>query len=115
MAGLTMPDLSAGEGPDRTALWSSRLGVGREASFLTRENKSRCRTPTRELQEIPDLGEEGSSVRRRMTSSVESVRYLEATGRNRLSLCRDTTMGTWNVRTMFQSGMAAQIAAEMQR
>lgn len=42
------------------------------------------------------------------------MRYLEATGWNRLSVSRDTTI-TWNVRTMFQSGKAAQIAAEMQR
>ena len=50
-----------------------------------------------------------------MKSSGESLRYLEAAGRNRLSLFRDTTIGTWNVRTMFQSGKAAQIAAEMQK
>ena len=50
-----------------------------------------------------------------MKSSGESLRYLEAAGRNRLSLFRDTTIGTWNMRTMFQSGNAVQIAAEMRR
>ena len=100
----------AGEGSDKKALWSSRLAVGREASFLTPENKLTAvatETPTRELlREIPNLREEGSSVRRSMKSSGESLRYLEAAGRNRLSLFRDTIMGTWNVRTMFQSGKA---------
>ncbi|XP_020602207.1 craniofacial development protein 2-like [Orbicella faveolata] len=49
-----------------------------------------------------------------MKSSSECLRYLEATRRNCLSLSRDTTKGTWNVMTMFQSGKAAEIAAEMQ-
>ena len=39
LAGSTMPDWSAREGSDKIAPWSSRLGVGREASFLTLENK----------------------------------------------------------------------------
>ena len=68
--------------------------------------------PTKESREIPYLGEEGSSVRRREKSSGQSLRYLEATGWNWLSLSRDTTRGTWNVRTMFLSGKAAQIGAD---
>ena len=35
LAGLTMPDWSVGEGTDKTTPWSSRLGVGREASNAT--------------------------------------------------------------------------------
>ena len=89
--------------------------LGVRPTFSPRKTSLATETPTRELREIPYLREEGSSVRRRMKSSGESLRYLEATGRNRLSLSRDTTIGTWNVRTMFQSGKAAQIAAEMQR
>ena len=93
-----MLDWSAGVG----------LGVGVRPTFSPRK------TNTRNTQEIPYLGEEGSSVRR-MNSGSESFRYLEATGRNHLSLSRDTTMGTWNVRTMFPGGKAAQIATEMKR
>ena len=92
--------------------WGLQLGV--RPAFSPRKASLTTETPTRELREIPYLGEEGSSIRRRMKSSGESLKYLEATGRNRLSLSRDTTIGTWNVRTMFQSGKAAQIAAEMQ-
>ena len=40
LAGSAMPDWSARGGPDKTAFWSSRLGVGCEASFLTPGNKS---------------------------------------------------------------------------
>ena len=89
-------------------------GLGMRPAFSLR--KINLATEMRELlQEIPYLREEGSSVTRSMKSSGESLRYLEATGRNRFSLFRDTTIGTWNVRTMFQSGKATQIAAEMQR
>ena len=46
----------------------------------------------RELQEIPYLGEEGASVKRRKKSSGGRLRCLEATGWNCLSLSRDMTM-----------------------
>ena len=35
LAGLTMPDWSAEEGPDETTPWSPRLGVRRGASIST--------------------------------------------------------------------------------
>ena len=59
-------------------------GGGRDACFLTLENKS-C---NRNANERTYLGEEGSSVRKRMKSSGESLRHLEATGRNHLSLSK---------------------------
>ena len=70
---------------------------------------------TTELQEISYLGEEISSDRRRMMTNRESLGYLEDTRRSSRSLSRDATIGTWNLRTMFQSGKAAQIAVAMQR
>ena len=113
LAGSTMLDWSAGEGSDTTAPWSPRLGVGVRPAFSPRKTSPTTETPTRELQEIPCLGEEGSSLRRRIKSGGESLRFLEATGQNCLSLSRDTTIGTWNVRTMLQSGKAAQIDERM--
>ena len=88
-------------------------GLGVRPAFSPRKTSLATETPTREL--LRELFER-SSVRRSVKSSGEkSLRYLEAAGRHRLSLFRDTTIGTWNVRTMFQSGKAAQIAPEMQR
>ena len=71
------------------------------------------KTPTREPQETTFLEEEGSSPRRPMTSCGESRRPPEAIGPNTLSLTRKTIIGTWNVKTMYQSGKTAQVAAEM--
>ena len=76
LVGLTMPGRSVGEGSDKTAPWSSRWGVGLQGSFLTPGNSLGTEIPMRKLQEIPYLGEEGSSVRKRMKSSGESLRYL---------------------------------------
>ena len=90
LAGSTMPDWSVGEGPDKTAPWSSRWGVGLEGSFLTPGNSLDTEIPMRKLQEIPYLGEEGSAVRRRMKSSGKSLKYLEATRWDCLSLSRNT-------------------------
>ena len=44
----------------------------------------------------------------------ESCGHTEATGRIPLLSTRTTiTVGTWNVRTMWETGKTAQVAAEM--
>ena len=114
MAGSTMPDWSAGEGQTKQHPGPPGWGLGMSPPFSTFKTRLATEIPARELQEIPYLGEEGSSVRRKVKSSGESLRYLEATGWNWLSLSRDTTRGTRNLRTMFLSGKAAQVGAEVQ-
>ena len=86
MAGSTMPDWSAGEGQTKQHPGPPGWGLGMSPPFSTFKTRLATEIPTRELQEIPYLGEEGSSVRRRVKSSGESLRYLEATGWNWLSL-----------------------------
>ena len=54
-----MPDWSAGEGSDKKALWSSRVGVGREASFLTPENKLSYRNANERSTTRDSLSEGG--------------------------------------------------------
>ena len=71
-------------------------------------------TPTRELREDTALGESSSSARRQMTFCGESQEPLEATGPTiLLSTRKNITIGTWNVRTMYQTGKTFQIAQEM--
>ena len=59
LAGSTMPDWSAGEGSDKKALWSSRLGVGHGASFLTPENKLSYRNANERTTTRDSLSEGG--------------------------------------------------------
>ena len=42
-----------------------------------------------------------------------SLEYTEATRRTPLLSSRSINVGTWNVRTMFETGKTAQVAAEM--
>ena len=71
-------------------------------------------TPTRELREDMALGESSASTRRLMTLCGESQEPLEATGPTTLlSTRKNITIGTWNVRTMYQAGKTFQIAQEM--
>ena len=90
-------------------------GFGARSALSPGKTRLATETPTRQLQEIRYLGEEVSPVRRRMKSSGESLRHLEATGRNHLSLSKDTTIGTWNALTLLQSARAVLVVAEMQR
>ena len=59
------------------------------------------------------LEEEGSSSRRPMTSCGESRKNTKATGLSTFLSTKHINMGTWNVRTMYQTGMTAQVAAAM--
>lgn len=60
------------------------------------------------------LREDGPTAGESMMPS--SVSLLEATKRTTIISTRTTTnIGTWNVRTMFETGKTAQVAAEMRR
>ena len=59
------------------------------------------------------LGRGGPPQRRRMTPYGESRMTLEATRPNTLLGKRAIRMGTWNVRTMYETGKTSQIAAEI--
>ena len=51
-----------------------------------------------------------------MTQGGESQKHLEATlPKTILSTGDTTTIGTWNVRTMFEAGKTAQVATEMNK
>ena len=59
----------------------------------------------------PDLGEEGSS-NRTMTQGSDSQKEA-TTPTPLLSSKRISRIGTWNIRTMYEAGKVAQVAAEM--
>ena len=59
------------------------------------------------------LEEEGPLIRGSMTPCGESLEYAEATRPTPLLSTRSINVGTWNVRTMFETGKTAQVAAEM--
>lgn len=62
------------------------------------------------------MRKDGSSSRRCMTHSGESQTHLEATlPKTILSTRAIITIGTWNVRTMYEAGKTAQVAAEMRK
>ena len=48
-----------------------------------------------------------------MTPCGESRESSEATGSSTLLSSRNITIGSWNVRTLYQTGKTAQVAAEM--
>ena len=70
-------------------------------------------TCTRMNQVSSALGRGEPPQRRQMTPCGESQMTLEATRPKTLLIQRATRMGTWNVRTMYETGKAFQIAAEM--
>lgn len=76
-----MPDWSAGEGQIKQHPGPTVYGLGVRPAFSTRKTSLAAETPTRDLTRDSLSGEEGSSVRRRMKSSSECLRYLEATRR----------------------------------
>ena len=59
------------------------------------------------------LEEEGSSSRGPMMQCGESRKNTDATGLSTLLSTKHINMGTWNVRTMYETGKTAQVAAEM--
>jgi Reverse transcriptase (RNA-dependent DNA polymerase)/Domain of unknown function (DUF6451)/Endonuclease/Exonuclease/phosphatase family len=80
---------------------------------LSHKKKLVTKTSTRHTTDISVLGEDRFPSEELMTSSSES-QNLEA-ARPTPILCTRTTanIGTWNVRTMYESGKTAQIATEM--
>ena len=87
-----------------------RLGVG--LATLPRKNHVATETPMINQQALQVLEEEGLSLRRCMTSCQES-REEAATLTTLLTTRKTLNIGTWNIRTMFESGKALQIAREM--
>ena len=72
------------------------------------------KTQIKNSKERSDLGKDGSPNREFMKSGGQS--QLETNRRTTILSTRTTTkLGTWNVRTMFETGKTAQVAAEMQK
>ena len=80
--------------------------------LLLLKKKIATETPTKDT-ETTVLEEEGSSFRRLMTPCGESRESSEATGSSTLLSSRNITIGSWNVRTLYQTGKTAKVAAEM--
>ena len=76
------------------------------------KNTPTTETPTR-IQDISTSEREGSSLGGFMKPGGESQGSLEATRRITPLLTKVTSIGTWNVRTMFETGKTCQVAAEM--
>jgi len=84
-----------------------RLGVG--LAPLPRKSYAATETPMMNRQTPQVLGEEGLSSRRCMTSCREN-RKEPATLTTLLLTRKTLNIGTWNIRTMFESGKTAQVA-----
>lgn len=115
LVGSTKPGRTHGRGQTKSNTWSSRLGVGRGANNPTPKKKNNVTySRTRNTKVTKALGEDGPIAGESMTPSRESP--LEATRPTTIISTRTTTnIGTWNVRTMFETGKTAQVAAEMRR
>jgi hypothetical protein len=89
-------------------------GLGEGLATPPRKNPEATETPTREPKDISALGEDGSPAGELMTPGGESQSHLEATRPTTIVSTRTTiNIGAWNVRTMYETGKTAQVAAEM--
>ena len=87
--------------------------AGRGVSTLTSEKLFATEAFTA-AQETPVLGEEGPAPAGSMTCGGQS-RKDASVPTTLLSTKKKTTIATWNVRTMYEAGKAAQVSAEMRR
>ena len=88
------------------------MGVGVGPTTHPCKKNTVTETSTEETTTQPDLGEEGPETAGIMTSGGESRK--EASGPTTLLNTKTTLMiGAWNVRTMYEAGKTAQVAAEM--
>lgn len=88
------------------------LGVGPTTPPRKKRNVTDSRTRNSKVTKA--LGEDGLIAGESMTPSRESL--LEATRPITIISTRTiTNIGTWNVRTMFETGKTAQVASEMRR
>ena len=89
------------------------MGVG--LTPLPLKNLYVTKTPTRENQNNSAQGTDAPSAEGPMTRGSES-QNMEATQPTYiLSTRTNITIGAWNVQTMYQTGKAAQVAAEMRK
>ena len=89
------------------------MGVG--LTTLPRKNPSVTETLTTNHPATIFLGAEGSSDEDRMTFCGESQMMETTAPTTLLTTKKPLKIGTWNVRTLFESGKAAQVAIEMNR
>ena len=87
-----------------------RLGVG--LATLPRKNHVATETPMINQQTLQVLEEEALSSRRCMTSCKES-RKEAATLTTLLTTRKTLDIGTWKIRTVFESGKTLQLGREM--
>ncbi|KAH3857663.1 hypothetical protein DPMN_100274 [Dreissena polymorpha] len=72
--------------------------------------------PNRITTDITDLGEGGPPAGGRMTPDGESQCQLEPIPpKTIISTRTNNTIGTWNVRTMYETDKTAQVAAEIRK
>ena len=92
--------------------WSSRLGVRHRANNPVLQKKHVTETATR----LPEnhLVQEDNSQAEPMTRTGESPREASSL-KNLLTARTKTRIGTWNIRTLFDTGRSAQVASEMRR
>ena len=78
------------------------------------KNCTATETPRRIPRDTTAWGVNGPLAQRPITPSRESQVHLEAARSTTIILPRTTTTsGTWNVRTIYDTGKTAQVAAEM--
>ncbi|KAK7110430.1 hypothetical protein V1264_014307 [Littorina saxatilis] len=115
LAGVTTPDRSEVNGA-RLSIHPGPPGWGLCEGLTTHPWKKIPVTErsTRDTRNISALGEDGSPAGELMKHGGESQMPLETTEPTTIMSTRTTTtLGTWNVRTMFETGKTAQVAAEM--
>ena len=106
-----MPGRSKGRGLTKSTHRSSRSGVRDGSTTRSYKKRTVTKTSTAEEDDLV-LGEGGPAVAGSMTCWSESQK--EASGPTTLLSTKTTiNIGAWNVRTMYETGKTAQVAAEM--
>ena len=91
-------------------------GLGEGPAPPPCKKQTATKTQTREKpKDISVLGEDESSAGELMTPGSESQDLEAARHTTIISTRTTTTIGAWNVRTMFEKGKTAQVAVEMRK
>ena len=91
--------------------WPSRLGWG----LITHSRKNQLITETEDIRISTNIGDATRALGSRMTLLGQSRKEDQRPTASIVNPWNKTRIGNWNVRTMFETGKAGQVAREMKR